>query len=445
MTVHPISQSPPHASGNWSVPLVDATRWFEAEPPPRRFVVDGWLARGTGALLVGEDGVGKSLVAQQLATCVATGRPFLGLEVTQSAALYLTCEDDEDELWRRQRAINRTLGLPVNAAPAMLSSLVGWTGVELGHYDTNDKFQLSPIANGIVACAKERSAGLIILDNLAHLFPGNENVRRDVATFCAAMERMAIDADATVLLLAHPSKSGAEYSGSTGWSAHVRQRWYMERGDLDHDSRVLRKSKANYAASGVEVRCRWIDWAFVSEADLPPHVIAQLADTAQAAAENEAFLQCLAAATDRKRAVSHNPGVNYAPAVFRAMPEGKGFKEEAFKAALERLLAIGKIELDQPVWKRENRAWKYGIRASESAPTPSAKSLKTLAPTPAPTPRTDPHTRPAQVLDFPCTEPHAPTPLYTTYIEGAAHEAAAPSHNPDEIDCGDDAFDGDEA
>ncbi|WP_414901298.1 AAA family ATPase [Sphingomonas flavalba] len=424
--------TPLYPASAWELPLIDATLWYEKEPPARRFVVDGWLARATGALLVGEDGVGKSLLAQQLATCVAAGRSFLGLNVEHAGALYVSCEDDENELWRRQRAINQALGVPIGAAPAMLSSLVGHTNVELGFYDQNNQFRLSPVALGIVACAKERGAALIVLDNLAHFFPGNENVRHDVAAFCAAIERMAIDADATVLILAHPSKAGAEYSGSTGWSAHVRQRWYMERDDVDRDSRTLRKSKANYAESGTEVRCRWMNWAFVNEADLPPNVVAQLAGTAQAAAENDAFLRCLAAATERRQAVSHNPGVNYAPNIFRAMPEGKGFKEEAFKNALQRLLAIGKIELDQPVWKRENRAWKFGIKASDQCTDPSSQVIENTCTDPAPTPRTDPHTPPAQVIDFTCTDLHAPTPLCTTYITGAAPEAAAPD-DPDPL------------
>ncbi len=61
----------------WALPLVDATQWIDREPPGREFVVDGWLARGTAALLVGEDGVGKSLLAQQLATCVAADHRLL--------------------------------------------------------------------------------------------------------------------------------------------------------------------------------------------------------------------------------------------------------------------------------------------------------------------------------------------------------------------------------
>ncbi len=464
MNVVSINGAGPPAAG-FQLPIVDVVKWIGAQPPDREFLVDGWLARGTAALLVGEDGVGKSLMAQQLATCIATGRSFLGLDVVQAAALYITCEDDENELWRRQRAINQMIGVPVDAGPVILSSLVGYMGVELGYYDQRDTFQLSPVAQGIVTAAKDRRAGLIVLDNLAHLFPGNENVRRDVAVFCAALERIAIDANATVLMLAHPSKGGAEYSGSTGWSAHVRQRWFLERpdpneGGSDRDTRILRKSKANYSVAGTEVECRWQDWAFIAPDTTRVGLYAGIQESAQAGVENEAFLRCLDAATERKRAVSHNQGVNYAPNIFARMPEGRGFKQEAFARAMERLLHLRKIEIDADLWQRSNRVWKRGIRRTDPAPSRAHQAAHTSAPSrpeqtskhvenreessaptrtdplhqaAAPSRCTDPHQPPSQVIENTCTDLHAPTPLYTTYISGAAAPAAP---DDDDIDWG---------
>lgn len=408
----------------WDLPLVDATRWIGNLPPRREWIVDGWLARGTGALLVGEDGVGKSLIAQQLASCVATGRPFLGMPTMQAPALYVSCEDDEIELWRRQRAVNEAIGVPTDAAPAMLSSLVGYTDVILGAFDPDGSFDVSPAFEGIARAAKERGAGLIVLDNVAHLFAGNENVRREVAAFCSALDRLAIDCNATVMVLAHPNKGGAEYSGSTGWSAHVRQRWFMERPEdnPDRDARVLRKSKANYSEAGTEIAFRWRDWAFVADTELPDSDRAQLRDVAQAANENAAFLHCLEACTKAKRAVSHNPGVNYAPAVFAKMAERKGHKRKAFEHAFERLLHLGDIEIDKQLWQAENRHFKYGIRASEKCANP-----------PAPTPCADLRHAPSQVIENTCADLRAPTPLYIN-ISGRGHEGPPPTeYDPDDI------------
>lgn len=369
--------------GGWVLPVVDATRWIGTEPPDRRFVIDQWLVRGTGALLVGEDGIGKSLLGQQLATCVAAGKSFLGLTVIQAPALYVTCEDDESELWRRQRTINAALGVPIDAAPATLSSLTGYTGVELGVRDQMGRLELSYVGKGIIERAKQHGAALIVLDNLARLFDGNENDRHDVAEFCALLERMAIETDATVLLVAHPSKSGAEYSGSTGWSAHVRQRlWFArqedESGVSDRDARVLRKSKSNYAESGTEIALRWHRWAFVRDADIPSDTRAEMAATARAASDNAIFLTCLRERLEQHRHVSATPSPNYAPTQFDRMVASQKIGKARLVAAMERLFAMGRIETAF-LWRDSGKGRDvHGLR--EVPPNASPNRPQTLSP-----------------------------------------------------------------
>jgi RecA-family ATPase len=343
----------------YELPLIDTAAWAGRNPPERRWIVDGWLARGTGALFIGEDGVGKSLLGQQLVTAVAAGRPFLGVDVVQVPALYLTCEDDAAELWRRQLSVNAMLQLPADAAPAFLASLAGVTDTMLGTFDADGRFSVSPMFLAIEALGKARGLGLIVLDNVAHLYAGNENVRREVAAFCSALDRLAIATDSTVMAIGHPNKAGAEYSGSTGWSAHVRQRWFMERpadSAGDRDARVLRKSKANYSESGTQIPFRWHRWAFVCPDDLPGEQAAELAAVTAASADNLAFLACLAERTKQQRAVSESVSSTYAPKVFAGMPQAKGAGQKRMQAAMDRLFAIGKIERATLPWTRDRKA-----------------------------------------------------------------------------------------
>lgn len=60
------------------------------EPP--QWVVEDFLVRGAVTAIVGEAGIGKSLLLSQLAYCVGTGMPFLGLKTEQGAALLLDLE-----------------------------------------------------------------------------------------------------------------------------------------------------------------------------------------------------------------------------------------------------------------------------------------------------------------------------------------------------------------
>ncbi len=78
--------------------------------PDRPWLVPGWIpiARVTG--LYGAGGEGKTLLAQMLATSCAIGVEWIGLPVQKCHSLLCYCEDDRDEMQRRQDDINRAYG-----------------------------------------------------------------------------------------------------------------------------------------------------------------------------------------------------------------------------------------------------------------------------------------------------------------------------------------------
>ena len=101
---------------------------------------------------------------------------------------------------------------------------------------------------------------------------------------------------------------------------------------------------------GARLRFRWHKGAFVRDEDLPPDHFKQMRATAEVAAENEAYMRCLAAAALVQQAVSHHPGTNYAPTIFSKMTEGSPFTRVASQPHF-RLLHLGRIALDQQLWK----------------------------------------------------------------------------------------------
>lgn len=393
-------------------------------PIEREWILPGFIPAGEVTLFTGPGGAGKSLFAQQLATCLAARRPFLGLPTARypdddaNSIAYITAEDDDHELHRRQRNIMAAIGATRSdlADRLYLSSLRGRIGNELATFDRDGELNRSDTFNLLRDTIAETGAMFVILDNVAHLFAGNENDRGQVTRFVNLLYSLVRGWGITILLLGHPNKSGDAYSGSTAWLNAVRSQIDINRiaddhgNVLDQDARTLTLGKANYARQGQTHAFRWHEFAFVLEDDLPPDAMKDLATAQKAAAENEAFLRCLAAATARKKAVSENAGTNYFATRFAKMPEGKGYGKEAFERALERLLAIGAIELDAKLWQRENRAWKYGIRAVE-------KCTDLVHRPDAPT-RTDLSVNGART-----------DPPYTTYKPGAALDAAAPDND----------------
>lgn len=391
------------------LPTLDLAALSQVRAKSRAFAIERIAPLGEVTMLFGPGSAGKSLLGQQLSTTAAGALGLcLGLAVIETPALYLTCEDDTEELhWRQERLCN-ALDLPMAdlAGKLHLVSLRGELGNELATFTSDGKMIVTEAFTRLSHTIRTIGAKIVVLDNVAHLFTGNENDRADVTRFVNVLNRLAGETGAAIILLGHPNKAGDEWSGSTAWNNAVRSRLYLEH-DEETDVRKLTLPKANYSLKGQVVSFRWHDWAFVRDEDLPPDTRAELAGVAKHNGENAAFLRCLEAATARKRSVSHNPGSNYAPKVFAAMPESKGHSAKALAGAMERLLHLGTIALDQPLWRGPNRVMKQGIKLAEKCTHP-----------PAQTPCTDPHETPGNPARF--------NPPISIDIDGAALEAAAP-------------------
>ena len=117
-------------------------------------------------------------------------------------------------------------------------------------------FTLSASAEEKVDFARDIRPKLIGLDTSADIFAGNENDRAQVRQFIGLIRGMAIDANAAVILCAHPSltgmTSGSGLSGGTAWHNSVRARAYLraatsqEGAGPGKDLRVLEFMKSNY-------------------------------------------------------------------------------------------------------------------------------------------------------------------------------------------------------
>jgi hypothetical protein len=217
-----------------SIAFIDFTDPASWDPEPMAFVIGGWAPLGYVSSLYGPGGIGKSLLAQMIAVCVATGRPFFGAPVMQGTVLGFFCEDDDKELMRRQKRICEAMGvhpddvgdyIKIQGRVGLDNMLVSYAGAEpkLGRF-------LAEIREKVL----EHRPKLLILDNIAQLFGG-------------------------VLLLGHPAKNeNSEYSGSTAWDGSVRSRWFLKYADAEDKGSgrlILSKAKANYAeASDISLR-----------------------------------------------------------------------------------------------------------------------------------------------------------------------------------------------
>jgi RecA-family ATPase len=233
-------------------------------PPGRLWIAQDWVPIGVTTALYADGGIGKTLLALQLQCSTAATIPWCGLATMQCRSLGLYCEDDADELHRRQLDICDAAGI----TPSELGSVTTISGYGLNNVlvepGENGCMQSTTYFHGLKKWIREEQAKLVVLDTAADLFAGNENDRQQVRQFIGFLNGLAYDEQCAVFLNAHPSKDGIKTSkldgGSTAWNNTVRSRLTLDRAagdDADPAERVLRRAKANYAGIGDDLRLRW--------------------------------------------------------------------------------------------------------------------------------------------------------------------------------------------
>lgn len=352
---------------------LDWSKLAGKEPPPRRWAVGGWLGYGHTSLLVGPGGIGKTLLAQQLGSCLALGRAFIDEVTAPARTLFWACEDDRDELWRRQVAIARWLEAGVEA---FAENLI----VQPRHGLDNalivaefGKVYFTPLIEELRAQAADYDAQVVILDNVAQLFGASENDRHAVTMFMNGLAG-ALPGRA-VLLLAHPARAaGSEFSGSSAWENVARTRLYLgtrlpdqqpDAEDLPaEDVRYLARRKANYSNRD------WRRFTFREGVLIPDAVeaaaagggiVAHLREQSTERLVLEGLKRLQAMGIDSTEA-TNSP--NFLPRLIVDYKLGEGHTRGELTAAMRRLRSDGKIER-AVVGKYPNRSPKYGLKAIE--------------------------------------------------------------------------------
>jgi RecA-family ATPase len=355
---------PPEQSPEPLPPLedvIDPADWHGKPVPPREWMVGNWIPKRRVTSLYGDGGTGKSTLIQQLGTCTAIVQPWLGLPVIGGRALIVFCEDDEDELHRRQDAINRHYGIDYIDLRGNLRFVerLGRDNLLMA-FSTGDVGHLTPFFAQLEAECQTFAPDLVGLDPAADLFGGQEANRVHVRQFiqgCFGKLIRGCPRPATGVLLAHPSQSGLAssgtgYSGSTDWNNAVRSRLYLERPKAeqneapDEDARIFSRRKSNYARRGDQLHLRWQGDVFQLDPRIHSTDPGSLGGLERDRCDR-VFLDLLnnVIAEGRYASPSRN-SPNYAPALFMKRPDRGGFRRNDFVLAMERLFAEGRIKPD---------------------------------------------------------------------------------------------------
>lgn len=318
---------------------ISAAKLAGVSVPPRAWHVPDLIPAGNVTLLSGDGGTGKSQVALQLAAAGAMGEAWLGLNASAGPALFLSAEDDLDELHRRLACIMDSYDRPFEDVENLhLASLAGEDAL-LAAPEAGRSNILKPTAlfGRLDRTIAEIKPSLVVLDTLADLFGGDEIQRAQARPFIGLMRQFCLRHATTVLLLAHPSlsglNSGTGSSGSTAWSNSVRSRLYLKRAEGNADVRVLETQKANYGPVGNQLEIRWSRGVFIRHG----HGDATVNAADEQARAEDVFLRLLDAYAEEGRPVSPSPSNAYAPTRFAADKRAEGLSKSALAGAMNGL------------------------------------------------------------------------------------------------------------
>ncbi len=348
---------------------LDWPRLAALEPPERQWAIKGWLGFGHITLLAGNGSIGKTLLAQQAASSLALGQPFIDDVPGPLKVLMWCCEDDHDELWRRQVAIARWLDARLDAFAENLV-IVPRHGLE-NALVTSEYGR--PMFTGLIEELRQQAgdvgAQVVMLDNVAQLYGGSENDRHSVTVFLNGLAG-ALPGRA-ILLLSHPARAaGSEFSGSSAWENTARTRLYLgdrlpdqkpEQGDEPADDvRYLSRRKANYSNRD------WRRFTFnegvlvpdaVEAAAASGGIVGHLRDQAAERIVLEGLKRLQGMGIHAMEATN---SANYLPRLLIDYKLSEGRSKPELAAAMRRLRTGGQID-QGIVGKYSNRSPKYGL------------------------------------------------------------------------------------
>ncbi len=151
----------------------------------------------------------------------------MGLSTTPGKAIFLSAEDELDEILRRVHEICDRRQIQMKALTQLrVLPLAGKDALLSVQDRARATMQTTPLWDRLREILTEARPNLLVIDTLADVFGGDEINRVQTRAFIGLLRGLALDFDLAIVLLAHPSlsgmASGTGSSGSTAWSNSVR-------------------------------------------------------------------------------------------------------------------------------------------------------------------------------------------------------------------------------
>jgi RecA-family ATPase len=208
----------------------------------------------------------------QLHLCAAhaLGLGWLNTLPEPGPSIFFEAEDGEKTIHRRLAAIAAHYGVTFEdmiRSGLHVVSMFGQDAV-LATPTRNGKIEPTPLYRQLLQAAGDIKPKMIGIASSANVFTGSEIDRTQTQQFIGLLNRIAMTAKGSVVLIAHPSLTGINtdtgLSGTTQWHNAVRARFYLkaikaeadEQPDSDLRELVFKKNQFGPMSANIVLRYR---------------------------------------------------------------------------------------------------------------------------------------------------------------------------------------------
>jgi RecA-family ATPase len=246
-------------------------------PPPREYTFGRFVTPGTLAVLGGQGGSSKTMLAMQLCAASACGESMGDIPIAEGCSLLVLGEEDDQERDRRLGGICSHFGYgPECVEERVLCIAAAGVDIRLTQRIDSNAFA-SPLEENLIQVAKEHALRcgvplrFIVVDHARLVLGGDPNNAEDVTQLTRVLTNIAKATGASVLLLAHSPKSvlgklgeainAADIAGSSAFVDNSRTS-FMAYG--------MREDEAKHHLVPSEERGNWVRLQNVKANYAPP-------------------------------------------------------------------------------------------------------------------------------------------------------------------------------
>lgn len=176
-------------------PIVSFSEMLKNPPEEVPELIHGVLHVGCKMIITADSKAGKSCMAENLAICIAEGRPWMNtFQCEKGRVLYIDLELSQRAIYDRTKLIRKELDVNSSIPNLEFFPLRGYAE------------SLENLLPKIVRRARSKNYSAIVIDPLYKVQSGDENSAEALSKFCNGLDRLARQTGAALIITHHHPK-----------------------------------------------------------------------------------------------------------------------------------------------------------------------------------------------------------------------------------------------